>query len=246
MDSNDGDNKRHLMNYMNYDLFLSDIHLGHPLSSNKKELINLLERNYRNIYLIGDIIDSWEDSIEDIYNKHKVIFDILNRLTNVIYVLGNHDPLVMDIHKVLPNIPIVKMYKYKEMKNNKTFLLTHGEEFDRVWMKYFFLAKIFFPFEYVITRIFKISIRDYLKKKLGTLSKYKGEKYYDKFVKDIASYTLQMYSNMADYIIAGHTHYAYIKQGKKSTYLNCGDWLDSFSYIEYNVEEDCFQLCGDF
>ena len=73
--------------------------------------------------------------------------------------------------------------------------------------------------------------------KTGTAQKSLGSHGYSA-VKYIASYEKHMseYCNNYHGVICGHIHKADIKNIDKLIYMNCGDWIESFTALVENID----------
>lgn len=221
-------------------LFISDLHLGSK-GSNAKELYKLLNKEQpKTIFLVGDIIDGWllkkrfywnEDSI----NIIRKLLSYSNKGTEIIYVTGNHDDFLrLYMPLELSNIKIVDEYIW----NN--YLITHGDLYDGiVQLKWLGLIGSYgYEIAIIIDRSlkklgYKKSISKMLKDKVKSAVKFITD-----FEKQLA---YQAYSRGLSGVICGHIHTPDDKfiniKGNKIHYLNCGDWIENNSYIEYKKKK---------
>jgi UDP-2,3-diacylglucosamine pyrophosphatase LpxH len=128
-------------------IFISDIHLGSPLQKNHDDLLDAIVEKCDNMFLIGDIIDVWEDDLEDIIKDRRngMIISSINMVSKLIpvYIIrGNHDPTIKELKKIFPKCRIYD--KLKMDINGDKYILIHGHQFDDLIIKYSFLAKLFF------------------------------------------------------------------------------------------------------
>ena len=204
-------------------IFISDVHIGMSFS-NLNLLYNTLEKyNFENIYLVGDTLDTWMPN----YKKNIKIFEqflhyLLKKECNIYITPGNHDAYLENF-KILKNkkIHIQKFFYYTI--NNKKFLITHGDIFDE--FKNIYLSKIG---HYIYNSLFYINKLTHLK--ISFYSKIYAKKFFvlPKFKQNIYNYLVK---NNIDGIICGHIHYPEKIKINNKLYINCGDWLDSNSYI---------------
>lgn len=227
-----------MKDYSQIDLFLSDIHLGSPLIKKKDILRIILEGNYRSITLLGDIIDVWENDLTDIIAAEQSIITKISNINNLKIIIGNHDPTKQALQKVFPKAIILDRSSFN-LNNGESVICLHGHEFDYMLQKYSLLVKILFIFYWISERLFRKDIR-FLFKKWLSVSNKSNKGYYKLLTREIRKEAIDHYNNY-DYIVMGHTHDPGVHCENNTTYINCGDWVNNHSYVEYS-EEAGFQL----
>ncbi|MEN6291540.1 MAG: UDP-2,3-diacylglucosamine diphosphatase [Methanobacterium sp.] len=108
-------------------LFISDLHLGARSNNAMKALKVLREYEYKNLFLLGDIIDikalshnwKWESAENDVWN----FIEKFAEKKEVVYCVGNHERGFFDKANI-KNFLFFDGYVYKDM------LLCHGHKFD--------------------------------------------------------------------------------------------------------------------
>lgn len=217
-------------------LFISDVHLG-SRGSNPKELYKLLNKEQpEQIFLVGDIIDGWLLKKRFYWNKDctNVIRKILsysNKGTKVIYITGNHDDFLRSYSPDdFGNIKIVDEWEWNG------YLITHGDLYDGIvqlkWLG------IIGSYGYELALMIDRTLKQFgYKKSFSKMVKDKVKsavKFITDFEKQLA---YQAHSRGLKGVICGHIHKPENKKIKiKNTnihYLNCGDWIENNSYIEY-------------
>lgn len=223
-------------------IFLSDIHLG-TRACQAEELLKFI-RLYEaeNLYLVGDIIDLWAmgRSIHWAPAQNVVIQKILRMArhgTRVYLIPGNHDEALREyVGTEFGNIQIVREHVH-ETADGRRFLLVHGDDFDQVtrhhrWVA--ILGDIAYNFlvwlNSYLSRIRRLlhrpgywSLAGYAKRKVKSALQ---------FIYDFEdSVTHHARSRHMDGVICGHIHAATIKDCEGTTYVNCGDWVDSCTAI---------------
>ena len=217
-------------------LFISDVHLG-SRGSNPKELYKLLNKEQpEQIFLVGDIIDGWLLKKRFYWNKDctdviRKILSYSNKGTKVIYITGNHDDFLRSYSPDdFGNIKIVDEWEWNG------YLITHGDLYDGIvqlkWLG--IIGSYGYELALMIDRTLK---RFGYKKSFSKMVKDKVKsavKYITDFEKQLA---YQAHSRGLKGVICGHIHKPENKKIKiKNTnihYLNCGDWIENNSYIEY-------------
>ena len=224
---------------------ISDLHLATQACSPKK-ILNYLKSIHTDILVLnGDIIDSWRFSRNYFPKSHsKVIRQLLKMMEKgiqVVYITGNHDEFLRKFNLThIGNFKIVNQFII-ELMGEKTWIF-HGDIFDDVIHQSKWLAKIgsavygyLSVFNKMVNQILIIAGKNeiILYKKL---KKYlvKDKLNLSKFESLIGNAAIsQGYKN----VICGHTHFPKEKQitinEKTIRYLNCGDWVEHFTAVEY-------------
>jgi UDP-2,3-diacylglucosamine pyrophosphatase LpxH len=224
-------------------VFISDVHLGTKMSQADKLLDFLKTFECENLFLVGDIVDGWAMSSGFYWpqSHNDVIQKILRKSrkgTNVYYVPGNHDEFLRSFCEIdanFGNIVLAKQHIYTSV-NGKKFLIMHGDEFDVVinnmkWLSHLGSWAYDFSiyFNIIITKIrnkFKLSHWS-----LSAWLKYKVKKavnFISDYEENLSDYAL---SKGVEGIICGHIHHPNIRDIKTTTYVNCGDWVETCSAV---------------
>jgi len=133
---------------VNY-LFISDLHLGSPLFKLGNYLKTVFSSfEFDKVFVVGDLIDTWEDSIKHIVSKNRNLINVINNnKSELIIVRGNHDPSLLELHKIFPHAKVVPFYEDDEL------IAIHGHQFDYMILKYSALAKVLFPIHWTFERL---------------------------------------------------------------------------------------------
>lgn len=215
-------------------LFISDVHLG-SRGSRANELLEVLKKyEPEYLFIVGDFIDGWllkkrNYWTQDFTNVIRKILSFSKKGTKVVYIVGNHDDFLRNYIPLSydQNITIVDEYEWRG------YLITHGDLYDGVVsMKW--LAKLgSVGYELAITI-------DRLLRKLGykkSLSKWAKNKVKDavKFITDFEEQlAFQARKRNLQGVICGHIHKPENKLIDEIHYLNCGDWIESNSWIIFD------------
>ena len=210
-------------------LFLSDLHLGCPLFKYAHKVLNLLQDDYDYVYLLGDIFDIWERDFEYIESKYSSIINSLNRVGDRLYfIIGNHDPDLLTIRKILPNANI---YLDETYIFDNEYIIFHGDKYDKISSRDSIFSKIFFFFRKVFLHI-GIDLKSCYRRIYSKVSVNRDRKYYNKIINKIRSETINEYKGEYAGAIIGHTHSPIIMEKDDFTFINCGDALHSQIYLE--------------
>lgn len=240
-------------------LFLSDIHLGYPLSQ-VQALSRLLDSiDFEELYLIGDIIDLWylKQNQTTLFNpEHVKLFERIRNYSQqgkkVFYVYGNHDEyLANPLAETLINsqdICFAKDFVYESLMGKKYFIV-HGEDFDIVD----------FGQTKKVTRIlgdatFRVAVsldliqgrmRNILGGDYWSLVGFASDKIRLRKIKKLGMSSLEYFERAVafdthkrgfDGVICGHIHIPASKLLYGTHYLNTGDWVKSCTALVETYE----------
>lgn len=234
--------------------FASDFHLGTPnyeasLERERKIVswLNTIRKDATDIFLMGDIFDFW---FEYKYTAPKgftrflgTIADIVDSGIPVHFFIGNHDMWMFDyLEKELGVIIHRKQGLFK--LGNKTFFLGHGDGLGPGDNKYKIIKKVFASpiSQWFFARVhpnFSFTIANNWSR-----ASRKKEKEPQTFLGEdkewLISYCKRKLeeNSSIDYFLFGHRHLPISHPiSKNCTYINTGDWLNHFTYAEFNGEQ---------
>jgi UDP-2,3-diacylglucosamine pyrophosphatase LpxH len=220
-------------------LFISDLHLGSPLFRSEDQVFFLLNGNYDKIFIVGDIIDTWEEDVEYIVSKHSKLIDTINKLNNVIIIKGNHDPSLQSLESIFPGKQVLMEYEF--YTGDEIGIIIHGDEFDIMVTKYSWISKILSPIHWVLERV-GINIKAFFRELFYSIANKRNKSYYKDLVFDIEQSLVEKYGHKYKYVIVGHTHLPKIETINGCIYVNCGDLVHNKTYVIY--EDGNFKLVG--
>jgi UDP-2,3-diacylglucosamine pyrophosphatase LpxH len=222
-------------------LFLSDVHLA-TRSCRAEALLDFLQHNdAETIYLVGDIVDFWRIKRGAVWPQSHS--DVLQALlckmrggTRLVFVPGNHDEGLRDYCGTRFNgIEIVRDIVHATA-DGRRLLVTHGDQFDVVvryakWLAllgdrgHVIARAINSPLQWTRSRfgLGLWSLSAFLKLKVKTAVNFIGE-FEDALVAEARARGL-------DGVVCGHIHHAAHRDVGGIQYLNCGDWVESYTAI---------------
>lgn len=193
----------------------SDFHIGSDDSNYKaiSEFFDLVKKDADELILVGDTLELWTNSIENIQSiePYKSAYEKLLEtalIVKTIVVCGNHD---YNIKKYLKKYGIEVHRNY----TRDNVMIIHGWELDLMQVfayPYFRLILEYFPYIYQ-----KFLYKRHLYNR-GLWS-------YNNIIKENALKYIK--KNKYSHLIYGHTHEPYID----GCVLNCGDMVTNKSYI---------------
>ena len=238
---------------MSTKLYLSDLHLGSQFFNSMHYINKLIQDDiYDEIYLLGDIFDIWDMTIEEIHAKYQSFFTALDnvaRIKDVKLIKGNHDPRLERLKKYFT---YVEFYNEFYIDREITAIYLHGHDFSDSILRYNWISKLLYYLIILpIHSLFKINLRDKYKDKIGSVAKYRGKSYYDDICLDIEINAIKKFQDEFNFLVMGHTHlpkHVDSEDGEyHCEYINCGDWIHNKSYAVYrNGKFKLIQLDEDY
>lgn len=234
-------------------LFVSDIHLGCK-HAQAAEFLEMLERfEPRNLYVVGDFIDGWKLKRRWRWlPEYDRIFQRMMALkrsgTRLMYTPGNHDSFLRGF---LANFGVIEIQDrfIHEAADGRRFVVTHGDQFDRVEQSCQWLSLVAsYAYDVLLTANW-------------WANKLRGKKHdpyafcgaikrrVKRLVKHVSEFEQQLLDDArgadCDGIICGHVHAPRITTIDEVAYLNTGDWVEnctalvefddgSFDLVRYN------------
>ena len=232
--------------------FLSDVHLGAPDVSSSLEREKLLvqwldqvKHDAEDIYIVGDLFDFWFEYKHAIPKGYTRVLGKLAELTdsgiNIHFFTGNHDLWMFGYFEKELNIPVYFEPVVKVI-NGKKFFIGHGDGLGPGDHGYKFIKKLFSnKLAQWLYRLIHpdagISIASYLSRQ----SRGANAKELEHFLGDDREWLLifakeKLKTEYFDYFVFGHRHLPLDISIGSSRYINLGDWINYFSYAEFDGE----------
>lgn len=198
------------------DIYISDIHLGNPnLNLNKvKRLLQFISsKSINNLFLVGDILDTWYDhDFLDLLDMYKNFFNELRRsyYRRGIIIYGNHD------HEFSKVIKINGFDVHESIKFNG-FTVIHGHQFDSSVIsnieKDKFAVKMYYRIQTLFGKQFSLAKNIANSPQLLKIQKR------------------NLLNSIKTNVITGHTHVPGIEIHDNTIYINCGDSLEHSTLV---------------
>ena len=234
--------------------FLSDFHLGAPnaadsLIREKKILsfLSVIEQDAEEIFILGDMFDFW---FEYKYVVPKGFVRLLGKLAlmadngiKIHFFVGNHDMWMKDYFQKELNIDVY-FEPYDFLLKGKKFLIGHGDGLGPGDKGYKFIKKIFrHPISQwsfgMLPPVIGMGLANYFSKKSKVQTGTTNEVYQGEDKEWLVSYCKErLVQKHYDYFVFGHRHLPLdIVLANQSRYINLGDWIQYFSYAEFDGEK---------
>lgn len=227
---------------------ISDVHLGTQACQAKHLHTYLNSIEPKKLILNGDIIDVWQFNKGYFPKSHlkviKKIMDMAADGVQIFYITGNHDETLRKFSgATIGNISIVDKLVLNLYGKKAWFF--HGDIFDVSKQNAKWFAKLgTYGYRYLtyINRFINWYLERRGKERYSLSKKTKNGtkaalKHIENFEKTISNLAIE---NGYDYVVCGHIHqpkmaYVETKFGK-TMYLNSGDWVESFTALEYQFK----------
>jgi UDP-2,3-diacylglucosamine pyrophosphatase LpxH len=208
-------------------IFISDFHISSPLFQKENEIMEIISRpEVSEVYLLGDILDTWEEDPYDTKVNKKEFISFLNECGKVKVMLkGNHDPDLKTMRDIFTGFPVLEKYEM-ELFGKKT-ILVHGDEFDSSTI----LTRIVFPMHFILSRT-GVNMKGYFRTLYHKLLVFKNDSDKNSLVFKNEKKLFEKYSKDYDLIISGHTHVAKLVRSLEGDYANTGSVIYEPSYLE--------------
>lgn len=232
-------------------IFISDVHLGTSACQASLLLDFLESTRCETLYLVGDIIDllAMRKRVQFTSDHQAIIaqvFKMTQSGTRVVYIPGNHDALFWRFHgQEISGVEIKRNIDYTSL-DGRTFLVSHGDEFDTVmqcspWLNWLgdVSHELLLKLNTVVNTIRRSWGRPYwsiaraIKKRIGS-----AQAFINRFETLVARRAAE---NNYYGFICGHIHHWQMAYHDNALYLNDGDWVEHCSAL-VETHQGEFQL----
>ncbi|MEZ6069195.1 MAG: UDP-2,3-diacylglucosamine diphosphatase [Pirellulales bacterium] len=223
-------------------LFVSDVHIGCRYAQPERFLAYLQQVRPEQIFILGDFLDGWK--LQSTWRWKPVYTQIVKRLVQLaqdgaelFYTPGNHDAFLRcaDVRYLVEstgvNVQVQDEFVFRAA-DGRRFLVTHGDKFDVIEMRYQWLSIaasfVYEPmmfFDHWASRLFGregyspysrcVLIKGKVKSAIRFLSHFEQ--------------TLFRHARSlgCDGVICGHIHTPGLTTVDEVTYFNTGDWVEN-------------------
>jgi UDP-2,3-diacylglucosamine hydrolase len=224
--------------------FISDAHLGenHYEREQKKtaklhSFLDMVTERGDELYIVGDLFDFWFEYKHAIPNEHMrtiLKFAHLKQTgCRLHYITGNHDHWLggfledevgFEIHHDL----------YQTELDGKKVLITHGDGLATKDRSYRLIKRILrHPLNIFLYRLIPPDIGIPLAKFVSQTSRGHSQKRpKESFLNDYREYARRCIQGGMEIVVIAHTHVPEVVEFEQGIYLNTGDWVENFSYLE--------------
>jgi len=233
--------------------FASDFHLGMPDHSSSRQRedkivawLDEIKNDAAEIYLLGDLYDFWFEYKKVIPKGFIRLQGKLAELSDKgikLYIFkGNHDLwmnnyFVNELNAVIYSSPINRTFQ------GKTFYLAHGDGLGPGDHGFKFMKKIFlFPINQWLFRWIHPDLGARLAHFFSFKSRIVHSKNDDHFLEEnewLVQHSREILKTTEiNYFVYGHRHVpAFYPLNDRSIFVNLGDWITHFTYLEFDGEK---------
>jgi UDP-2,3-diacylglucosamine hydrolase len=241
--------------------FASDQHLGAPTAEasfpREKKFVSWLDtvkQDAEAIFLLGDLFDFWFE-YKTVVPKGFVrvlgkLAEIKDAGIPIYFFVGNHDLWMRDYFEKELNIPVYHAPQ-KFVINNKKFLIGHGDGLGPGDKNYKRMKKVFtFPlFKWFFRWLHPdlgVKLGQYMSVKNKLISGDEDATFLGEENEWLVQYCKsKLTEKHYDYFIFGHRHLPLeVKLQENSMYVNLGDWIQYFTYGEFDVDSFSIKKCS--
>lgn len=239
-------------------LFLSDLHLGTLGSRADLVLGFLLAHSADTIFLVGDIFDVWDPLMVRWNAAERRIVDLLRQRVvegcKLVYLRGNHDAPYMSarcgsslaLEIALPVEPLAKVVHVTE--DGRRFLVIHGDVCDARPLRFHILTRLGSRIDTLLLladgalRKLRFAFGPHGRGPLKLVLSAVNDLIYCNRSHERRLVALAQAESL-DGVICGHFHIAAMHDDHGLLYVNCGDWVDSFTAV-VETRDGRLQLLG--
>lgn len=230
-------------------LFISDVHLGSKHSQADAFLELLHKYHPRYLYVVGDLIDGWK--LKRRWRWRPTYDRILQRLmalkasgTDLYYTPGNHDNFLRGFLADYGVVEVADRFVH-EAADGRRYLVTHGDQFDKIEQSMQWLSLIgTYAYDVLLATNYWVNwargkqrghyaLCGFVKRRIKGLVKH---------VSDFESQLIAAANEERCFgIVCGHIHSPRILQLDNLAYMNTGDWVENCTaLVEY--DDGAFEL----
>jgi UDP-2,3-diacylglucosamine hydrolase len=236
--------------------FISDCHFGVP--NHEKSLVreklfiqwlDEVKKNAQEIYIMGDLFEFWFEYKTVVQKGYVRLLGKLAEISDsgipVYFFRGNHDVWAFDYLAKEINLQIFPDTLLRTF-NQKTFFLGHGDGLGKGDNGYKFIKKVFrnklnqWLFRWLHPDI-GTAMGLFWSNKSRVANENTGLEIVNQAGLDrLTGYCLQILRENPeiDYFVFGHIHKPnVINLNGKASYFSIGDWINYFSYLEFDGEK---------
>ncbi len=234
--------------------FASDQHLGAPneAESRVRELrfvkwLDEIKPNCQALFLLGDLFDFWYEYKQVVPRGFVRTLGKLAEFTDagipIYFFTGNHDLWMRDYFEKELNIEVFREKQLFKI-NNKRFFIAHGDGLGPGDKGYKRMKKLFtnkfaqFLFS-LLHPDFAVWLGINTSRKNKLISGDEDVKFLGEENEWLAIYAKKkLEESHFDYFVFGHRHLPMeVQVSENSTYINLGDWVEHFTYAEFDGEQ---------
>lgn len=236
-------------------IFLSDVHLRDGTSAKSQLVVRFLQEvasRFDRVIVLGDLLDVWPGTTKFLIQQYGPVLEALRALVKagqeVHYIEGNHDFLLGDYFESELGIRVHTEDLVQHWAGKRIYI-SHGDLGNSADKTYPILRKFLrTPTLHFVKRLFPGSWAYHVGVSSSKLSRQLQRRSEEELLrieeKVRATYrgtARTLFEKGFDVVIMGHTHvpddFHVEIDGRLCRYLNTGDWVRNFTYLEFDGSE---------
>ncbi len=202
-----------------------------------EDFLNSLIGNTDCLILAGDIFDLWAEWDKVIIKQYFSVLSILSNLKKsgcrLVFLSGNHDFWLEGFLSEQIGFEIYQDYFTSHFDDKKVFV-SHGDLYTKNDLRYQIFRRIIRA--NIVKKIFRFIHPDWSLKIGQKMSRSSRDRKDPQELVMAKENGLQekakQLSSEYDLIVMGHSHRPKKLEIQSSLYINCGDWLNNFTYCK--------------
>ncbi|UCE65332.1 MAG: UDP-2,3-diacylglucosamine diphosphatase [Candidatus Zixiibacteriota bacterium] len=229
--------------------FVSDAHLNLEKERSDREykllrFFDIVKSDGEFLYIVGDLFDFWFEYKYTIPAGYFRVLSALYNLTSsgikVNYIPGNHDFWMKDYLTKQIGVELTGD-RFEADHFGKKILITHGDGIRVDDRGYRFIKSIFRNrFCIWLYSQLPVNIAYRLAMSTSNVSRSHTSSREMKDSTDYIEFAKRENENGFDAVVMGHVHIPEIEEAGPGLYINCGDFIEHYSYVV--LDEKGFQL----
>lgn len=225
--------------------FISDLHLGNPISETQKMTYREIESFFDTIasadtelFILGDFFDFYFEYRTSLPKQCvrglRLFYHLAHSGVDIHFLEGNHDAWTGDFLSLEFGAHVHKQ-DVRVVRHGRRLLLSHGDGRSQLDRRYRRIRRILrHPVNRFLYRWLHPDLGVPLANRLSHASKQR-DRYYEKYIGDESFFPWleEEFANGTDIVMMGHHH---IPQERtfpnRKLYINLGDWIQHFTYAK--------------
>ncbi len=236
--------------------FFADAHLGAHSKEKEDEkrrklfpFLKMVKDEGSHLYIVGDLFDFWFEYRGGYPRRDPEVLDALKEVTKsgveTTLLGGNHDWWAGESFTNLTGVKVAKT-DFMAHHFGKKIFITHGDGLAKKDWGYRLLRRIFRnPINIFLYGLIPPVIGIPLAKAVSGKSREYTDNRDLSYLKDYEEFAQKMIESGYDAVVIAHTHRPILKEIGKGVYLNCGNWMYSFSYGKLDENGFSLKFIGD-
>jgi len=229
--------------------FVSDAHLDLKKEQTEREdklirFFKIVRADGKYLYIVGDLFDFWFEYKYAVpagyFRILSALYDLTSSGIKVFYIPGNHDFWMKDYLKRQIGVELTGD-RFEISHFGMKILITHGDGIRVDDRGYRFIKKIFRN-KFCIWSYSQLPVNIAYRLAMSTSNASRSHTT-SRDMKDSTDYiefAKRENENGFDAVVMGHVHIPEIEKAGPGLYVNCGDFIEHYSYVV--LDENGFQL----